>query len=609
MTPLWENALLNPKNYRMLAINGSIYRLYADVVRDLLTEWALAEKKIPDTQFGFCPTRNTNQPLFILRHVLSTAKVRKKKVFTAFVDLTAAYDSIVRKKLWDHLEKIATPPYLLKTINGMYDGGVYILIDGDKTSDAVTPDKGVKQGCPLSPLLFSLYINDMDKFLDTDTRGAITAFATIKVSHCEYADDILMVANSAEHLQFQLNKLSAYARAKGLTVNTEKTKILIFFSASSTSIPAFTYNGVPLEVVTEFKYLGVLLNRNGKKENARDQMARTFMRAIARVCTSGAKLGITNRKHAMLWLFQNFALSAGLYGCQVWSTNKLSWHTSTKTRAHIQHLCFLKSLLGVKKGTEAHAVLRETGQMPLYFYWFRCVMRFWNSLLTTNSTLLREIGRADLQLANKKSSWSYQVLTALNDLPNAQQFTEALHAREKVNMDVFEKVLCDQVINVWRELDHISPQEAHASSRVMRTYHSHFGIPLGSTHGYWDAQRKSKKPRLPHYLRLRLPPHLSRALSCIRLSGHNLRVETLRHGNRCPYELRICDKCDWHVIQDEEHIVFDCESEDLVQVRVLYQHLFASIQENNPSRLKEFINQDDAFGVAAFIFKCLGCCS
>ena len=180
--------------------------------------------------------------------------------------------------------------------------------------------------------------------------------------------------------------------------------------------------------------------------------------------------------------------------------------------------------------------------MPLYFYWFRCVMRFWNSLLTTNSTLLREIGRADLRLANKKCSWSYQVLTAINELSNAQQFTEALHACEKVNMDVFVKVLCDQVINVWRGLDHISPQEAHASSRVMKTYHSHFGIPLGSTQGYWDPQSKSKKPRLPHYLRTKLPSHLSRALSCIRLSGHNLRVETLRHGNRCPYELRICDK-------------------------------------------------------------------
>ena len=55
--------------------------------------------------------------------------------------------------------------------------------------------------------------------------------------------------------------------------------------------------------------------------------------------------------------------------------------------------------------------------------------------------------------------------------------------------------------------------------------------------------------------------------------------------------------------------MFDCESKDLVQLRVLHQHLFASIHDNTPSRLKEFINQDDAFGVAAYIFKCLGCCS
>ena len=606
--PLYKKeAVLNPKNYRMLAINGCLYRLYANVVRDLLTNWAIAEKKIPDTQFGFCPTRNTNQPLFKLRHVLSVAKEKKKKLFAAFVDLTAAYDSIDRTKLWTHLEEINTPFYLLKAIKGMYDGGMYILIDGDKASDPVTPDKGVKQGCPLSPLLFSLYINDLDRHLDTEVKGAITAMALMKISHCDYADDIVILANSADDLQSQLNRLSAFARSKRLTVNTEKTKVLVFFSADTTTLPTFTYNGAPLELVTEFKYLGILLTRNGKMDAATTQMSRTFMGAIARVRTAGIKYGILNRKHAMLWLFQSFALAAGLYGCQIWATNKLSFSSSSHTEAHIRHTCFLKSLLGVKKTTETHCLLRETGQMPLYFYWFRCVIRFWNNLLSSNNTLLHQMAQADIRLARNKSSWSCQVLTAIQEIPDAQQFAEAVRSCKKVNMDMFEKVLYNHVTAVWRLLDGVTPQEAHSSSRIMRTYHSNFGIPLGTAQECWVAIRKSRKPSLPKYLRLNLPSHLVRALSCLRLSSHKLRVETLRYGQRRPYELRICDKCDWHAVQDEEHMIFDCENEALISLRVQHQELFKDAEENSASRLRDFVHQDDVFGVAAFVFQCLKC--
>jgi hypothetical protein len=72
-----ERSISSPQNYRLLANNGCIYRLFANVVRDLLMDWALADHQIPDSQFGFCPTRNTNQPIFILRHILATAKKRK----------------------------------------------------------------------------------------------------------------------------------------------------------------------------------------------------------------------------------------------------------------------------------------------------------------------------------------------------------------------------------------------------------------------------------------------------------------------------------------------------------------------------------------------------
>ena len=73
-----------------------------------------------------------------------------------------------------------------------------------------------------------------------------------QVPHCDYADDIALTSNTAECLQFQLNKFHNYTRFKGLKVNTDKTKNMVFFSR----IPTFTYDGTPLELVTHFKYLG-----------------------------------------------------------------------------------------------------------------------------------------------------------------------------------------------------------------------------------------------------------------------------------------------------------------------------------------------------------------
>eukprot|EP00983_Pelagomonas_calceolata_P023839 750467-Pelagomonas_calceolata.AAC.1 len=75
------------------------------------------------------------------------------------------------------------------------------------------------------------------------------------------------------------------------------------------------------------------------------------------------------------------------------------------------------SLWGVKRAKGTHFTLMETGQMPLYFYWFRCIMR---SLLSTNNALLSQVVQADVRLADEEGSWTHQVLTALNDVPHAQ---------------------------------------------------------------------------------------------------------------------------------------------------------------------------------------------
>jgi len=606
ITPLHKKGPVTaPQNYRLLAINGCIYRLFANVVRDLLTDWALAEHQIPDSQFGFCPTRNTNQPLFILRHILATAKKKSKKVFIAFLDLLAAYDSIPREKLWIHLQNIRTPRYLIDIIQNMYTGCLYLLIDGDKISGEVAPNRGLKQGCPLSPLLYTLYTNDIDRFLVVQ-RGAATALNSVHVPHCDYADDIALTSNTAQCLQLQLNKFCDYTRFKGLTLNTDKTKIMVFFSRDTSSIPTFTYNGTPLELVTQFKYLGFTLTRDGSMHTAAERMTDNLRFAIARVYKFGDSKGVKHRKHAMLWLFQVFALTAGLYGCQVWATPSLTYDSSKTTSAHVLHLGFLKKLMGVKKGTNTHCVLRETGQMPIFFYWFRCTIRFWNSLLSSNNPLLLKIVQADLSLANRSDTWTYQVLHALQDLPAPQQLIDTIRSRGTFNLKQFELILREHIIGGWRQLDNLTPQEAHHSSRIMRTYHTHFGAPLGNAPGWWDDRKRHHKPVLPLYLRSDISNDLSRALSCLRLSCHNFLVQRMRHDrNRRPYELRICDKCDWHTVQDEEHVLLDCPHDALVSLRARHQLVFPPHYEDGPTRLRTFLNQPNVSGVASFVAECL----
>jgi len=96
---------------------------------------------------------------------------------------------------------IHVPKYLLSAMRALYQDSVYILGDGDMMSEEIMATQGFKQGCPLSPLLYALFTNDLGKFLNTSHHGATTALQTAKISHCEYADEIALTTNTAHHLQ------------------------------------------------------------------------------------------------------------------------------------------------------------------------------------------------------------------------------------------------------------------------------------------------------------------------------------------------------------------------------------------------------------------------
>jgi hypothetical protein len=121
-------------------------------------------------------------------------------VFSIFLFLFAAYNSVPREKLWRHLQNIMTPQHLRDIVQSILTGCLYLLISGDNTNEEVALNRSLKQGYPLSPLLYSLYSNDMDIILSVQ-RGAATALHSVQMSNCDYDDDTAITSVTAESLQ------------------------------------------------------------------------------------------------------------------------------------------------------------------------------------------------------------------------------------------------------------------------------------------------------------------------------------------------------------------------------------------------------------------------
>eukprot|EP00983_Pelagomonas_calceolata_P050989 1142214-Pelagomonas_calceolata.AAC.1 len=130
------------------------------------------------------------------------------------------------------------PVLLLQAIKEMYKDDEYIFTDGNKRA-CVHPTNGVKQDCPLSPLLFSLYINDMGRDISEGTRGALTGVGVNGISYMLYADDWSLTNNDPGEMQVMLNKSRACAMREGLTINTSKPEVIYFNSRSCSSLPTF----------------------------------------------------------------------------------------------------------------------------------------------------------------------------------------------------------------------------------------------------------------------------------------------------------------------------------------------------------------------------------
>ena len=163
-------------------------------------DWALAEHHIPDSQFGFCPTRNTNQPLFILRHIRYCKKEKNEGV-NCFSWTSLLPTTVFQERNFGDLQKIKTPQYLRDIIQTMYTGCLYLLIDGDKTSKEVAPNKGLKKA--------ALWVPFCIPFIPMKLTDSWPCREVLPLPWIQFRSLIMIMLMTLLSLQTQLNVYSS----------------------------------------------------------------------------------------------------------------------------------------------------------------------------------------------------------------------------------------------------------------------------------------------------------------------------------------------------------------------------------------------------------------
>ena len=152
----------------------------------------------------------------ILRALAERARAQGVKLYICAVDLEKAFDSVDRQLLWAALQRAGIEGRMLATLQALYADVPVCVKTAEGLSSTFQSIIGVKQGCPLSPLLFGLFIELLHEMLRMQAPGLGPELAGLRVPVILYADDGALVATSPQDCQALLGVLAVFCRLFGL---------------------------------------------------------------------------------------------------------------------------------------------------------------------------------------------------------------------------------------------------------------------------------------------------------------------------------------------------------------------------------------------------------
>ena len=163
-------------------------------------------------------------------------------------------------KLFSILRNIGIEENIIKLIENLYNNQSAIIQVGTYYSKPAQIEKGVRQGCLISPSLFNIYAEEMMNEALENINGVRINGEIIKT--IKFADDQAIIATRRKDLMEMLEKINTTVELYGMKININKTKCMTF--SKKPNIMNITIGGNKIEQVKKFRYLGQVLTEDAK---------------------------------------------------------------------------------------------------------------------------------------------------------------------------------------------------------------------------------------------------------------------------------------------------------------------------------------------------------
>ena len=245
--------------------------------------------------------------------MLEKCQEYNQELYLVMIDYEKAFDKINHRAMLQVLKKQGISGHAVSILEKIYQDAT-ANVKGDPPGQKFKVERGVRQGDPISPKLFTALLEDVFRKCDFEENSGISIDGKF-LTNLRFADDIGLVDQDPERIQRTLTELENKGRQVGLTINTSKTKVLTNDLEHDLFI-----NGEKIEYVQEFQYLGQIISFENRQDKEIERRITNSWKAFWKL-----KAYLTSKEIQMKTkkrLFEMCILPVMTYGAQTWSLTK-----------------------------------------------------------------------------------------------------------------------------------------------------------------------------------------------------------------------------------------------------------------------------------------------